>query len=158
MCTEGALAMHPSSNCVLYLCTGVVVTISYSCVLEIQQRPCIRAVSWVSSNYSHCPTKSCVHHYYCPLPYQKLCPSLLQPLPYQKLCPSLLQPLSYQKLCPSLLQPLRKSHHHHHHTFLVVSNEIRSPRLYCCRFVVFNKIRVQRTILFVSLLRLMALL
>ena len=84
MCTEGALAMHSSSNCVLYLCTGVVVTISYSCVLEIQQRPCIRAVSWVSSNYSHCPTKSCVHHYYSPLPYQKLCPSLLQPIALPK--------------------------------------------------------------------------
>ena len=47
MCTDGALAMYSSNNCVFYLCTGVVVTISYSCVLEIHQRPCIRAVSWV---------------------------------------------------------------------------------------------------------------
>ena len=42
--------MHSSSNCVFYLCTGVVVTISYSCVPELQQRSCIRAVSLVSSN------------------------------------------------------------------------------------------------------------
>ena len=35
MCREGALAMYSNSNCVFYLCTGVVVTVSYSCVLEI---------------------------------------------------------------------------------------------------------------------------
>ena len=50
MCTEGALVMYSSSNCVFYSCTGVIVTISYSCALEIQQRPYIRAVSWMSSN------------------------------------------------------------------------------------------------------------
>ena len=36
MCREGALTMYSSSNCAFYLCTGVVVTVSYSCVLEIQ--------------------------------------------------------------------------------------------------------------------------
>ena len=75
MFTEGALAMYSSTNCIFYLCTGVVVTIYltavcwryssdhvfklcpggavivyYNRVLEIQQRPCIRAVYGVSSN------------------------------------------------------------------------------------------------------------
>ena len=36
MCREGALAMYSSSNCVFSLYTGVVVTVSYICLLEIQ--------------------------------------------------------------------------------------------------------------------------